>query len=119
MKKIVVTFSILMASAWNITYSFPVLAAEDALFIQGKVLYENPGRGGCMQCHGTTGNEPVIPLYPKVGGQSEMYLNNQLMDYKNKKRQNGLYVPMEVAMQPFSAEEIKAMAYFLARQRAF
>lgn len=119
MKKVAVTLSIVMASVVNMTVSTPALAAEDALFLQGKALYENPGRGGCMQCHGATGNEPVIPLYPKIGGQSEMYLYNQLMDYKNKKRQNGLYVPMEVAMQPFSAEEIKAMAYFLARQTSF
>ncbi|MBV7300200.1 c-type cytochrome [Enterovibrio paralichthyis] len=119
MKKSAITFGILMASVLNFTFCTPVLAAEDALFTQGKALYENPGRGGCMQCHGATGNEPVIPLYPKIGGQSEMYLNNQLMDYKNKKRQNGLYVPMEVAMQPFSAEEIKAMALYLARQDSF
>lgn len=96
-----------------------VSATPDAFYEQGKQLYQNPVRGGCMQCHGQSGNEPVMPLYPKIGGQSELYLYNQLMDYKNKKRQNGLYIPMEVAMQPFSADEIKAMSYFLAKQTVF
>ncbi|GAL04592.1 c-type cytochrome [Photobacterium aphoticum] len=85
----------------------------------GEQLYKNPGRGGCIQCHGEAGNGPVIPMYPKIGGQSEIYLYNQMIDYKAKRRKNGLYVPMEVAMQPFSDEEIRAMAQYLAQQKAF
>ena len=86
---------------------------------QGKALYENHGRGGCVQCHGFAGNAPVIPLYPKIGGQSELYLYNQMTDYREKRRKNGLYVPMEVAMQPFTDVEIKAIAVYLAAQKTF
>ena len=86
---------------------------------QGKALYENHGRGGCVQCHGLAGNAPVIPLYPKIGGQSELYLYNQMIDYREKRRQNGLYVPMEVAMQPFTDAEIKAIAVYLSEQKMF
>ncbi|MGF1688773.1 cytochrome c [Photobacterium japonica] len=85
----------------------------------GEQLYKNPGRGGCIQCHGEAGNGPVIPMYPKIGGQSEIYLYNQMIDYKAKRRKNGLYVPMEVAMQPFSDDEIRAMAQYLAQQKTF
>ncbi|RJX73847.1 cytochrome c [Vibrio sinensis] len=85
----------------------------------GENLYINPGRGGCTQCHGEAGNAPVMPLYPKIGGQSEIYLYNQLIDYREKRRKNGLFFPMEVAMEPFSDDEIKAMAHYLAAQTAF
>ncbi|CAE6935531.1 Cytochrome c [Vibrio sp. B1REV9] len=94
-------------------------AQSDPVYDQGEALYINPGRGGCGQCHGVSGNEPVMPLYPKIGGQSEQYLYNQMIDYREKRRKNGLYIPMEVAMQPFSDEEIRAMAVYLTKQRVF
>lgn len=79
----------------------------------GKELYLSPGKGGCANCHGETGNEPALPFYPKVGGQTEMYLISQMKDYKNKVRKNGLFVPMEIAMEPHSDEEIKLLAKYL------
>ncbi|WP_064607377.1 c-type cytochrome [Photobacterium sp. J15] len=88
--------------------------AEADKGLDGKALYDNPGKGGCIQCHGEDGNGPVMPIYPKLGGQSELYLFNQMIDYKNGKRKNGLYIPMEVAMQPFTYEEIQAIASYLA-----
>ncbi|MFI3276039.1 c-type cytochrome [Vibrio sp.] len=94
-------------------------ASASSLLTEGEALYHNPGRGGCIQCHGEKGNHPVMPLYPKIGGQSEQYLYNQLIDYREKRRQNGLYIPMEIAMQPFSDQEIKAMSAYLAMQTSF
>lgn len=91
------------------------LFADDAIE-QGKILYLSPGKGGCASCHGPTGNEPVMPMYPKLGGQMERYTLNQLNDYKNKKRKNGLFVPMEVAMKSYSEEEMQLIAKFLAAQ---
>ncbi|AJR05843.1 cytochrome C [Photobacterium gaetbulicola] len=80
----------------------------------GRQLYLSPGKGGCATCHGETGNEPVMPMYPKIGGQMEMYLINQMQDYKLKKRKNGLFVPMEVAMEHYSDEDILQIAKYLA-----
>ncbi|OLQ89078.1 hypothetical protein BIY21_02940 [Vibrio ponticus] len=118
-----------MNSTWSITgFAITLLCAtsvfaapspQSVQYSLGEELYLNPGRGGCTQCHGKAGNFPVMPLYPKIGGQSELYLYNQMIDYREKRRQNGLYVPMEVAMQPFSDEEIKAMSVYLAQQNAF
>ena len=102
-------------------YSTITFAAgqESKQYHLGESLYMNPGRGGCTQCHGKEGNLPVMPLYPKIGGQSEIYLYNQMIDYRENRRKNGLYIPMEVAMKPFSDEEIKAMAVYLNKQKAF
>lgn len=81
---------------------------------KGKALYIAPGKGGCATCHGETGNEPVMPMYPKVGGQNELYLFNQMKDYKMKKRKNGLFMTMEVAMEHYTDEEIRLMAKYLS-----
>ncbi|PIB12582.1 c-type cytochrome [Vibrio rotiferianus] len=81
---------------------------------KGKALYIAPGKGGCATCHGETGNEPVMPMYPKIGGQNELYLFNQMKDYKMKKRKNGLFMTMEVAMEHYTDEEIRLMAKYLS-----
>ncbi len=80
----------------------------------GKALYLSPGKGGCGTCHGETGNEPVMPMYPKIGCQNKLYLYNQLIDYKKKQRRNGLFIPMEVAMENYSDEEIRLIATYLS-----
>ncbi|UPR53520.1 cytochrome c [Vibrio cyclitrophicus] len=80
----------------------------------GKELYIAPGKGGCATCHGETGNEPVMPMYPKIGGQTEMYLFNQMRDYKHKKRKNGLFVPMEVAMEHYSDQDMRLISKYLS-----
>ncbi|KII76096.1 c-type cytochrome [Vibrio renipiscarius] len=81
---------------------------------QGKALYISPGKGGCATCHGQTGNEPIMAMYPKIGGQNELYLYNQMVDFKNKKRRNGLFIPMEVAMISYSDNEIRLIAKYLS-----
>ncbi len=48
----------------------------------------------------------------------KQYLFNQMNDYKQKKRKNGLFVPMEVAMEHYSAEEIRPIAKYLATQNS-
>lgn len=93
-------------------FSFNALAAPE--LAQGKDLYLSPGKGGCATCHGETGNEPVMPMYPNIGGQNELYLFNQMKDYKLKKRKNGLFMTMEVAMEHYNDEEIQLMAKYLA-----
>ncbi|MDD1781073.1 c-type cytochrome [Enterovibrio sp. ZSDZ35] len=100
----------LFAAAGLFSLATPVFAET----LYGEQLYKNPGRGGCINCHGEGGNVPVIPLYPKIGGQTEMYLFNQMMDYKKGKRKNGLYMTMETAMKPFSEDEVRVLAAYLA-----
>ncbi|UJF17277.1 cytochrome c [Vibrio sp. SS-MA-C1-2] len=89
-----------------------VLAKDDIDI--GKQLYLSPGKGGCINCHGENGNKPVMPMYPKIGGQSEMYLANQMRDYKLKKRKNGLFMTMEVAMAHYSDDDINQIAAYLS-----
>ncbi|MFN1580827.1 c-type cytochrome [Vibrio rotiferianus] len=97
-----------------VSISFSAFASTES--DKGKALYIAPGKGGCATCHGETGNEPVMPMYPKIGGQSELYLFNQMKDYKMKKRKNGLFMTMEVAMEHYTDEEIRLMAKYLSAE---
>ncbi|USD52528.1 MULTISPECIES: c-type cytochrome [Vibrio] len=95
-----------------VSISFSAFASTES--DKGKALYIAPGKGGCATCHGETGNEPVMPMYPKIGGQNELYLFNQMKDYKTKKRKNGLFMTMEIAMEHYTDEEIRLMAKYLS-----
>ena len=53
-------------------------AAGDAVSGQGKVAV-------CSGCHGADGNS-MIPSFPKLGGQGEVYLVNQLKDVRDGAR---------------------------------
>ncbi|GAB3531623.1 c-type cytochrome [Photobacterium alginatilyticum] len=99
---------------WMLFACISYSALADAELELGKQLYMSPGKGGCATCHGETGNEPVMPMYPKIGGQTEMYLVNQMKDYQLKKRKNGLFMSMEIAMKHYSDEDIRLIARYLA-----
>ena len=53
-------------------------AAGDAVLGQGKVAV-------CSGCHGADGNS-MIPSFPKLAGQGEVYLVNQLKDVRDGAR---------------------------------
>ncbi|NOH98544.1 c-type cytochrome [Vibrio sp. 99-70-13A1] len=84
-------------------------------FELGKQLYTMQEKGGCVNCHGSTGSEPLISTYPKINGQSEEYLVNQLLAFSNKTRKSGLYPLMELVIDEYTVEEIKLIALYLSK----
>ncbi len=42
----------------------------------------------CAACHGSDGNTPMMPEYPKLAGQPADYLEKVLRDYKKGARKN-------------------------------
>ncbi|MBT2971639.1 MAG: cytochrome c [Candidatus Thiodiazotropha sp. (ex Ctena orbiculata)] len=70
----------------------------------------------CAGCHGVDGRSPVKPYYPKVAGQNEAYLYNQLRDLKNGSRSNSQSNIMKGIMTAVSDEEMRAIAAWLAKQ---
>jgi len=77
----------------------------------GKALYTAKG---CAGCHGADGKTTVMPVYPKIAGQSATYLLNQMKDIKSGTRANGQTAVMKGVIAGVSEEEMKAIAEWLA-----
>jgi cytochrome c553 len=81
-------------------------AAGDAASGQGKVAL-------CSGCHGADGNS-MIPIFPKLAGQGEVYLVNQLKDIRDGARN----VPqMMGVLSGRTDEDLADMAAFYSNQK--
>lgn len=67
----------------------------------------------CRGCHGVTGYKNAYPSYhvPKLGGQSEVYLRNALMEYRGAKRK---HPTMQAQAESFSEQDIADIAAYLS-----
>ena len=67
----------------------------------------------CRGCHGVTGYKNAYPSYhvPKLGGQSETYLNNALNEYRGGKRK---HPTMQAQAESFSEQDIADIAAYLS-----
>ena len=82
--------------------------------LDGEALYKDPKKGGCTACHGKDAKSPLLPMYPKLAGQNEAYLLQQLKDIKSGKRNNGMSAAMKGIMHMVNEEEMAAIAKYLA-----
>ena len=67
----------------------------------------------CRGCHGLTGYKNAYPSYrvPKLGGQSETYLDNALKEYRGGKRK---HPTMQAQAESFSEQDIADIAAYLS-----
>ncbi len=84
-----------------------VLAAD------GGALYASKG---CVSCHGEAGKKPIAPNFPKLAGQNEAYLLQQMKDIKSGARANGQSAMMKGIVANVSDEEFAAIAKWLSTQ---
>ena len=77
----------------------------------GATLYKTKT---CVACHGPDGKKPILPTYPKLNGQNEAYLTNQMKDIKSGARNNGQTAAMKGVMHLVSDAEITTIAKWLA-----
>lgn len=83
--------------------------ADDDL--DGEALYTDRA---CVYCHGPEGREPVLTEYPKLAGQNEQYLLQQMLDIRSTARNNGYTGMMQPAVANISDAEFAAIAAYLA-----
>jgi len=69
---------------------------------------------GCGACHGANAKTPIMPLYPKIAGQSKAYVTIQMTDIKSGKRNNGQSAVMKGVMAAVSDAEITAIADYIS-----
>ncbi len=89
-----------------------LLLAVSAAAADGKKLY---AENACAACHGPTGNEPIMPTYPKIAGQNREYLIRQMNDIKSGARDNGASVSMRGLLTNLSDDDIVAIAEYLSK----
>ena len=68
----------------------------------------------CMACHGESGNKPIDPSYPKIGGQHKDYLVKVLRDYKLQRRTNPI---MSGQVAGMAQRDIEGLATYFSSQK--
>lgn len=91
-----------------------LVVVSPAHALDGGALFKDPKKGGCTACHGKDAKSPLLPMYPKLAGQNEAYLLQQLKDIKSGKRNNGMSAAMKGIMHMVSEEEMAAIAKYLS-----
>lgn len=87
------------------------ICSAGAYALDGAALYQEKI---CNTCHGETGAEPILTVYPKVSGQNPQYLLQQMKDIRDGARTNGLSVAMKAVIGTVTDEELQAIADWLA-----
>jgi cytochrome c553 len=67
----------------------------------------------CAACHGADGRSTVIPAYPKIGGQSAVYVVNALKAYRDGRRQGTYAAIMAAVAVPLSDADIANLAAYI------
>jgi len=68
----------------------------------------------CLACHGKDAKTPLLPVYPRLAGQSAAYAEKQMLDIKSGARSNGNTAAMKGVMHLVSDAEIKALSEYIA-----
>ncbi|HEC16610.1 MAG TPA: cytochrome c [Sedimenticola sp.] len=87
-------------------------AGSPAWATDGAALFKK----SCLACHGADANTPIQPIYPRLAGQNEEYLINQLRDIKSGARKGGMSMLMMGIMAPITDEQIVALAKWITAQ---
>nr|VFJ94526.1 MAG: Cytochrome c553 [Candidatus Kentron sp. LFY]VFJ95869.1 MAG: Cytochrome c553 [Candidatus Kentron sp. LFY]VFK14729.1 MAG: Cytochrome c553 [Candidatus Kentron sp. LFY] len=70
----------------------------------------------CHTCHGADGKTTIMPEYPKIAGQNEKYIVDQIKAIRDGKRTSGLAAAMKPMAANVSDDEAKEIAKWLASQ---
>jgi cytochrome c553 len=69
----------------------------------------------CAACHGLDGNATDPTLYPRIAGQSERYISQQLALFKSGERANAIMQPFASAL---SAQDMRDIGAYFSTQRS-
>lgn len=69
----------------------------------------------CAACHGLDGNATDPALYPRIAGQSERYISQQLALFKSGERANAIMQPFATML---SAQDMRDIGAYFSTQKA-
>lgn len=87
------------------------LSLSTGVSADGAALYKAKT---CWSCHGKDAKTPLMPNYPKLAGQNEAYLLEQMKDIKSGARNNGQTAAMRGVMGLVNDQEMAEIAKWLA-----
>ena len=67
----------------------------------------------CVDCHGASGNAPIDPTYPKLGGQYHDYIAHSLQMYRDGDREHAL---MSAQAKKLSDQQIADLAAYFGNE---
>lgn len=73
--------------------------------------------GTCAACHGLDGN-PTDPQYPRLAGQSERYVAQQLALFKSGERNTGMAAVMKPFADALTAQDARDLGAYFATQKS-
>ncbi len=79
--------------------------------LDGATLYATKT---CIACHGADAKSPILPEYPKLAGQNEAYILQQMKDIKSGARTNGNTAAMAGVMHLVNEAEIEVLSKYIA-----
>jgi cytochrome c553 len=97
--------------ATTLSYAEPS-AAPDSPFSTGKVQDGATKTAVCTACHGPSGNS-ANPEWPRLAGQSAVYISEQLKLFKGQVRANPVMMPMAAGL---SDQDISDVAVYFEAQ---
>jgi len=86
---------------------FLTALSSTAVFAQGDVQAGRTKAAMCAGCHGPSGNSQN-PIWPKLAGQGAFYIEKQLHDFQDKKRNNATMAPMAMGLSDVDIENVAA-----------
>jgi cytochrome c553 len=93
----------------------PGVVTDKNLAAQGQIIYTdglvNSAVPACSGCHGEKGEG--TDKFPRLAGQHTVYLNTQLLNFKNDVRNNDAKKVMRAITQRMSEQELKAAAEYI------
>ena len=100
-----------MQRHWITSAAVLAITMSGAAWADGAALY---AQKTCLACHGKDAKTPLLPVYPRLAGQSAAYAEKQMLDIKSGARSNGNSAAMKGVMGLVSAAEIKEISVYLS-----
>lgn len=97
--------------------SLALLALSPAAFATGDAAAGKVKSAVCAACHGADGN-PSDPQYPRLAGQSERYIAQQLALFASGERNTGMAAVMAPFAQTLNAQDMRDVGAYFATQKS-
>lgn len=93
-------------------------SVDPALVGLGETVYRGgnlkTGVAACSACHGPTGVGNPAAKFPKISGQHNVYVKQQLLNYRDERRRNDPSAMMRNIASKMSVAEIEAVSDYVS-----